>query len=681
MQNKNIICNFKHFLHGGDYNPDQWLNYPEILKDDLRLMKLSGCNTFSIGIFAWSALEPEEGIFDFDWLDKIMNDMAENNFNVFLATPTGAKPPWMAEKYPETKRVNKDDRREFYHTRHNHCWTSPIYREKTEIIIRKLAERYKNHPALKAWHISNEYNGECFCDLCLKSWQNWLGKKYKTLDNFNDAIWTNFWSHRYNSWSQIEPRDWVDGIRLDWRRFTTWQICDFMKFEKDILKSITPDVPTTTNMMGFFENIDYWRVAEICDFIADDSYPSWHEPDDNINTAVTVAMKNDMLRSYKNGKPYIYMESSPSATNWQKFHRLKRPGVHRLEMLQAIAHGADGTMYFQWRKAKGGCEKYHGAIVDHAWGENTRVFKEVTEVSSIQKKIEEVLASSVTPSVAIIYDWEVKWALETSNISASDKAYRQKVLTHYKVFWQAGISTDVIESTCDFDKYKIVCAPTLYMLKPGVGKRLKDFVENGGTLILTALSGYVDEFNRCFTGEKPGDGLREMLGFRNEELDELTQKDSQSVEFSSKNFLNLKGTYPISGICEIIHPETAKIVAKFAEQFYKGSPAITINKYGKGSAIYFACEPSEKILQKIYIPLCKKIGVKPVLDIGIPNGVSIVERQKAQNRFIFLLNFRNKKRKLKLNKGEFYDMINEKELKGKIELAPFGSLVLKSKSK
>jgi len=678
MTYPNIIKGFNHFLHGGDYNPDQWLNYPDVIEEDFKLMKLSGCNTFSIGIFAWSTLEPEEGKFNFEWLDKIMDKMAANNFNVFLATPTGAKPPWMAEKYPEIKRVSKEGIRDYYHTRHNHCWTSPIYREKAKIIISKLAERYKTHPALKGWHISNEYNGQCYCELCLKSWQNWLKNKYKTIEKFNDAMWTNFWSHGYNDWSQIEPRDYVDGIRLDWLRFTTWQLCDFMSFERQIIKSITPNIPVTTNFMGFFPTIDYWKVSELCDFIADDSYPSWYDPDDNSNTAAYLAMKNDMLRTLKNGKPYIYMESSPSATNWQDYHRLKRPNVHKTEMLQAIAHGADGTMYFQWRKGKGGCEKYHGAVVDHAWGENTRVFKEVTEISEIQGKIEEILGSSQSPEIALIYDWEIKWAIETSNISKTDKNYLNNCLKHYKIFWQKTTPTDVINSNCDFSKYKLIVAPMLYMLKPLVAERLIKFTENGGTVVLTHLSGYVDEYNRCFTGEKPGDGLRKLLGFRNEEFDELTPNDSQTIQFLPNNPLFINGKYKTSGICEIIHCETAKPIAKFSEQFYKGSPSVTINKLGKGNAIYIACNPEDIALEQIYLSLTKKLKINSILGTSkIPKGISIVERKNDNNSFIFILNFKNKKQKVKIGNQTYIDMINNKKVKDTIEIGPFDSIILK----
>lgn len=271
-----LIKRFPHLLHGGDYNPDQWLDQPEIIQEDFRLMALAGCNTFSIGIFSWSSYEPEEGVFSFTWLDAIMNRLAEQGYNALLATPSAARPAWMAKQYPEVRRVDGGGRREPYNSRHNQCWSSPVYREKVGLINRKLAERYRGHPALAAWHVSNEYTPGCFCDLCLASFHGWLERRYHTLDRLNAAWWTGFWSHRYSAWDEVDPRDsCVDGLAVDWKRFLTWQCCDFMRHEIAPLRELTPEIPVTTNMMELNDfGLDYWRVAEVCDFIANDSYPS-----------------------------------------------------------------------------------------------------------------------------------------------------------------------------------------------------------------------------------------------------------------------------------------------------------------------------------------------------------------------------------------------------------------------
>jgi len=275
---------FPHLLHGGDYNPDQWLHMPDILEQDLRLMKLAKCNAMTTAIFAWSALEPEEGVFTFRWLDKVMDDLEKNGVKCVLATPSGARPAWMSEKYPEVLRVDQNGIRNLHGTRHNHCFTSPVYREKVTIINEHLASRYKGHPALILWHLSNEYSGECRCELCCEAFRAWVRRKYNDdLDALNKAWWTAFWSHTYSRWSQIEPpshrgENLVHGHNLDWKRFVTDQTVDFIRTEIAPLRRHTPGVPVTTNLMGTFPGLDYWKIAEPLDVVSWDNYPLWATP-------------------------------------------------------------------------------------------------------------------------------------------------------------------------------------------------------------------------------------------------------------------------------------------------------------------------------------------------------------------------------------------------------------------
>ncbi len=677
MRYQPIIPRFPKFLHGGDYNPDQWQKHPEILEEDLRLMDLSGCNTFSLGIFAWTALEPAEGRFEFGWLDQVMDRLADRGYNAILATPSGSKPPWMSYQYPEIRRVNREGRRDVHWMRHNHCWTSPVYREKVGIINHKLAERYASHPALAAWHLSNEYNGECFCDLCLASWHAWLERKYQTLDHLNDAWWAAFWSHTYSDWTQIDPRDTcVNGIALDWRRFITWQCCDFMRHEVAPLKQLTPDIPVTTNMMGFFEGLDYWRVAEVCDVIADDSYPCWWDPQDTSAVASWVAMNHDMHRSMKAGRPWILMESCPSATNWQQYHRLKRPGVHRREMLQAIGHGADATLYFQWRKGMGAHEKFHGAVVDHVRHENTRVFQDVAEVGAIHRKIDDVIGTTTKADVAVVYDWDSRWALEqSSGPSNGSKKVVETLNAHYRPFWEAAVSTDVIESLCPFEGYKVIVAPMLFLLKPGVAGRLRAFVEGGGTLVATYLSGIVDEYNRCWPGGWPGDGLRSLFGIWNEEFDGLTPQDKQQVRFLEGNALGVAGEFAAADYCERVHLEGAEALAVFGSDFYAGMPAVTRHPVGAGRAYYVAARTGLDCLRALTAGVLAEAGVSGVLP-NLPAGVTAQRRTDGEREFLFVLNFTSSPKIVPLGACRFRDMIAGTTVEGSLDLPANGSAVL-----
>lgn len=302
--------------HGADYNYEQWLDSPEILADDFRLMRLAHCNVMSVGIFSWVMLEPEEGRYEFAWLDQLMDRLAENGIAAMLATPSAAPPAWLSRQYPETRRMNEYKLREPHRRRQNFCYTSPIYREKTATLNRKLAERYGSHPALLLWHISNEYGGShCHCDLCYDAFRQWLQRRYHDLDNLNRAWWSTFWSHRYTAWEQIEPVDpSMHALLLDWQRFTSDQAIDFYLAEIAPLRELTPDIPITTNFMLPNVGLNYWRFAEVVDIAAWDSYPRWHQSDD-VETAIQTAFIHDLHRSYKGGQPFLLMESTPSVVN------------------------------------------------------------------------------------------------------------------------------------------------------------------------------------------------------------------------------------------------------------------------------------------------------------------------------------------------------------------------------
>ena len=223
MSKKILFPQIKGLLHGSDYNPDQWLDRPDILEKDIELMKKAKMTSMSVGIFAWAAYEPSEGEFHMDWLKNIMDKLYENGIYTILATPSGARPAWLDEKYPECMRVNADDHRAHHGFRHNHCMSSPKFREKTGIIINKIIDTVGDHPGLAMWHISNEFGGECFCPLCKKKFQDYLADKFDhDINKLNKAWWTSFWSHTYNDFSQIAPpyangEFSIMGLNLEWK--------------------------------------------------------------------------------------------------------------------------------------------------------------------------------------------------------------------------------------------------------------------------------------------------------------------------------------------------------------------------------------------------------------------------------------------------------------------------------
>lgn len=671
---------FPRFLHGGDYNPDQWLNNPEIIDEDFRLFPLANCNTVSVGIFAWAALEPAEGEYCFDFLDDIFDRAEKAGMNIILATLSGARPHWLAEKYPEVLRTNADRTKNLFGGRHNHCFTSPIYREKTQKINQLLAKRYGHKKPLLMWHVSNEYSGECHCELCQKAFREWLKKRYNNdLDRLNYEWWNHFWSHTYTSWDQIESpsplgENRVHALNINWKRFVTHQTVDFYRNECVPLKKVTPDIPVTTNLMGTYTGLDYWKFAPYMDVISWDSYPSWHLGDD-VKVAISESFVSDLNRSMKGGQPYILMESTPSNTNWQEVPRLKRPGMHLLSSLHKVAYGADSVLYFQWRKSRGSSEKFHGAVVDHAGHENTRVFRDVSEVGEVLSRMDEVIGSQTKAEAAVIYDWDNRWAIDDmQGLGTRDKDYCGICTDHYAPFWKNNVAVDVIDSEQDFSGYRLLIAPMLYMVKKGVGERIKEFVNNGGTFVATYASGMVNDDDLCFLGGFPGP-LSEVLGIWSEEIDTLPDTVKNSAVTDKDCPLSLKESYDAYRYCDLVHAQGAEVLMRFGSDFYKGMPALTKNAYGRGAAYYMAFENRKEFLDDFYSSLIGQLGLKR--DLVTPDGVSARIRCNNNGTFLFLMNFTNDRKIVALGENCFTDIISGDRKTGNIDLKPYGVLVLK----
>ena len=665
---KEFAAAYPHFLHGADYNPDQWLAYPEVLAQDPEMMHDAHCNCMSVGIFSWAMLEPKEGEYHFEELDYFIENLASKGVKTILATPSAARPRWLAEKYPEVRRVNKSGVREQYNTRHNYCYTSPIYREKTAAIDRLLAERYGNNPNVILWHISNELGGECHCELCQNAFRDWLKKKYDNdLNKLNHAWWSSFWSHTVTDWEQIHsPRDHgepdiiMTGLYLDWRNFVTYQTTDFMKMEIDTIRSVCPHIPVTTNMMWTPQNIDYHYLKDYIDVVSWDSYPSWHEPD-NVRCAVDTAFNHDYFRSLKH-KPFLLMESTPSNTNWQAVSKLKRPGMHRLASLQAIAHGSDSVQYFQWRKGRGGSEKFHGAVIDHNGKASGRVFEDVKQVGIALQKLNEICGTKTNARVAIIFDNKNSWALSNaSGFINADKKYVKTCLQHYKSFWKRGVDVDVISTGEDLTGYDLVVMPMLYSLTQEQIDRIESYVAGGGTVVATYATGYVDDTDLCYLGGFPGNQLKDVFGLTADEIDSLYETDKNAVLWDGNS-------YDVVDYCELITPTTAEVLGTYEKDFYAGVPAVLKNSYQKGTAYYIGCRDTGALTDKLYEQLLRDLKIKTY---DLPEGVTISSREQ----YLFVQNFNDYEVSVELA-GMFKNMETGERYNGTICLNPFDIVVL-----
>lgn len=622
----------KKMLYGGDYNPEQWDE--AVWEEDMRMFRLAGIDCVTLNVFSWAALQSDEVTYHFERLDKIMELVRKNNLKVVMATSTAAHPAWMAKKYPEVLRTEFNGMKRKFGSRHNSCPNSPVYQKYSVALARKLAERYGTYDNIVTWHISNEYGGECYCENCEKAFRVWLKEKYGSIEALNKAWNTSFWGHTFYDWDEIvvpnlqsehfaQDRTTFQGISLDYRRFNSDSILHNYLGEYEAVKAVTPHIPVTTNLMGFYKALDYQKWAGYMDVVSWDNYPDPTDP------PALVAMRHDLMRGLKQGAPFMLMEQTPSVTNWQSYNLLKRPGDMRLISYQAVAHGADTVMFFQMRRSIGACEKFHGAVIDHVGTENTRVFREVSQLGEELKQLGDTTLDSRTPSkVAMLVDWDNWWALEYSAGPSCDLKYMDELANYYTALYDNNISVDIISAQDPLDDYKVVIAPVMYMTKPGADEKIRKFVSEGGTFVTTFLSGLVDEHDLVFTGGYPGK-LRDILGIWVEETDALPSYMKNSFSWNGKD-------YDCGLICDIMHMENAQALACYDKDFYEGTPVLSKNEFGKGHAYYVATRAGQDFYADFLNKVLEEQGVEPVFKPC--KGVEITLRRKEETNFLFFLN-------------------------------------------
>ena len=632
---------FNKMLYGGDYNPEQWPK--DVWQQDMELFDKAGINSATINVFSWARIQPAEEVYDFRELDEIVDTLAKAGKQIVLATSTAALPAWMVKRYPEVARVDYEGRRHKFGQRHNACPNSPVYRHFVKELTARLAERYGSHEHVVCWHINNEYGGECYCENCEKAFRVWLRKKYGTIEALNKAWNLTFWGHNIYDWDEVvlpnalsegiegeeEPgneKTAFAGISIDYRRFNSDSILDNFRLERDTIRQYDRDTLVTTNLMGTYKGLDYFKWAKEMDIVSWDNYPSYDTP------WSTVAMRHDLMRGLKNA-PFMLMEQTPSQQNWQPYNSLKKPGQMRAQSWQTVAHGADTIQFFQLRRSVGGCEKFHGAVIGHAGSDQTRVFREVAQLGEELNRIGDSIIGSKTESkVGIMFDWDNYWALEYTSGPNKDLKYVDQITRYYEYFYSKNMSVDLIPVDADFSRYDLVAAPVLYMVKEGMAKALERYVAEGGTLVTGFMSGIVNESDNVHLGGYPGP-LRALAGIWAEEIDALAPEQSNEILFTD-------GTKACCGLlCDILHLEGAEEIARYGSNFYAGTPAVTKNAFGKGYTYYVGSVLSEDGLAKVLDLACDGAGVASV--IGEETELEVTRRISDAGVVYFVMNFKD----------------------------------------
>ncbi len=650
---------------GGDYNPEQW---PEaVWPEDIRLMREAGVNLVTVGVFSWARLEPSPGRFDFGWLDRVLALLADAGIAVDLATATASPPPWLARRHPDSLPVTADGVRLWPGSRQHYCPSSPAYREAAVRMATRMATRYGHHPALALWHVNNEYAAHtdaCYCDRCAEGFRRWLRLRYGGVQGVNEAWGTDFWSQRYGALEEVNPPRRAPysanpGQQLDYRRFMSDAVLECFVLERDVLRRITPQVPVTTNFMGLFKPLDYWSWAREEDVVSHDAYPDLEE----VRPELGNALASDLMRSLRHGRPWLLMETAPSAINWRPRNPPKGPGLMRLWAYQSVARGADAILYFQWRASRRGAEKFHSAVVPHG-GPDTRVFREVSRLGAELARLTTVPGTRVPAEVALLLAWDSWWALELDSKPSTDLRLLDRITACYTPLWEANLPVDFRRPEDDLSAYRLVVVPNLYLVSDAAAANLVGYVEAGGHLVMSFFSGIVDPGDGVRLGGYPAP-FRDLLGLRIAEFWPLREGETLDVVLADG---------PAGGTASLwaedISVQGADVLARFASGELAGAPAVTRHRYGSGVATYVGTAPEPGLLRALLLDAAAAVGVRPPV-ADVPAGVEVVRRGDA----LFVLNHSGSEARVRLP-GRHRSLIDEREVLDELVLAPRGVAVL-----
>jgi beta-galactosidase len=654
------------YAFGGDYNPEQWDR--AVWDEDVVLMREAGVNLVTLGVFAWTSLEPEPGKFTFGWLDEVMDLLHAGGISVDLATPTAAPPAWLAYEHPETLPVGEDGNVFGFGNRLQFDPTSKIYRERAAVITRALAERYSRHPALAMWHISNEYGPVAYTPSSAEAFRVWLRRKYGDLEALNDAWYTRFWSHRYTSWDHVcppeLPRSWSNPARrLDFVRFTSDALLECYTAERDIVRGYRDDIPVVTNYMRFYKRADYWRWAREQDAVALDIYPDPGQED----SRVAASLNFDLMRSLR-GEPWLLMEQAASAVSQWKVNNPRRPGRMRLGSYQAIAHGADSVLFFQWRASRGGHERFHSAMLPHS-GTAARTWHEVVDLGNELPRLAESAGSGSAAQIAVYFDWDAWWGLtESHGLPRNDFDYPALVTEHYRPLLLAQHAVDMVCADSDLSRYRLVIVPNAYLASDRFARALDDFAAAGGTVVSSFFSGVVDENNQVRQPAYPG-AFRALIGAYIDEYWPARGAEEFTVSFADGT------TCTADWWQESIHPETAQVTGRFTSGDLAGRPAVLVNERGKGRVVYVGTRLDRPGLARTLLGAAAEAGISPVV-AGASEFVEATRRASETTEYLFLLNHSDTDAATVPVAPGGTDLISGTQVSGPLTLQPLAVAVL-----
>ena len=664
------------FYFGVDYYPEHWPE--ERWAIDAGLMAEAGFNVVRLAEFAWSKMEPGEGRFDFAWLDRAITILNGHGIRVVLGTPTASPPPWLMGEHPDIYRVRPDGVRMTYGNRREYCPNNTVYRDFSRRITTAMARHYADHPGVIGWQIDNEFGDRCYCPTCAGAFQSWLKDKYTSIKVLNEKWGTVFWSHIYNEWQEIPVPATTGGspnpgLALDFHRFVSDSYLAYQQIQIDILRANCPKHFITHNLMGFgYEQLNYFDLARPLDFVSWDSYPrdQWRmqaEVDHSV-----LALGHDTMRGLKR-QNFWMMEQQAGQGGWEMVSVMPRPGELRLWAYQAIAHGADGVVFFRWRSARFGTEQYWHGLLDHD-GTPSRRYQEIKRMGLEMRKIgTQIEATEPQPRVAMLLSYDSRFAFQ---VQANNPRFSYFWHFHelYQAFHGRNIPVDIVDPLSDLSVYRLVIAPALHVLSEAAAENLRRFVAGGGVTVITPRSGVKDETNQVVNQRLPG-LLADLCGVQVEEYDSLPLEGANELEFCLPELADLP---PIRCEiwCDVLAPVGAEVAARYCQDYYAGRAGITLHHYEKGKAIYVG-----SLGRAVATAVCGwaagLAGVQPIL--ASQQGVEVTERTNGEQRLLFLLNHSGQAKEVSFD-GEFKDLLNDCPVTGRVFIPPKEVLVLADRS-
>lgn len=659
---------------GVDYYPEHWpeQRWPE----DARLMAKAGFNVARLAEFAWSKMEPHEGEYDFQWLDRAIEILNARDIQIVLGTPTASPPPWLMAKNSDLFAVREDGRRATFGNRREYCPNNRVYHDHTRRIVTQMVEHYADHPAVIGWQIDNEFGDRCYCSICIDAFRDWLKNRYGSLDELNERWGTAFWSHIYTDWDQIPiplaaGRSPNPGLALDFYRFVSHSYVSYQQIQVDLLRERCPGHFITHNLMGFgYDGIDYFDLAQAIDLVSWDNYPRGYWALQATIDPVPAALSADTMRGLKHRNIWV-MEQQAGPTGWETLGMTPRPGELRLWAYQAIAHGADAILFFRWRTARFGTEEYWHGILDHH-GARGRRYEEIARMGrEIKESGGEIQGSEIRSSVAMLLSYDSRFAFQIQG-NNPEFSYSRHFSHIYGALNRRHVSIDIVASRDDLSGYDLVIAPALHVVSEQTAQNLKRFVEAGGTLMLTPRSGVKDKSNAVVDQALPG-LLAELCGVEVVEYDSLLEDMRNELAFDTAA-LSLPTSGQASVWCDVLKPHGAQVVAHYTRDYYAGQPAITLNRYGEGNVVYVGTV-GEASLYDLFIPwLLDLAEIQPILDA--PEGVEVSERWQGDQRLLFLLNHTAEEQEVVLDKPSTNLLEDGAIVQGAVTIAPRDVLVL-----